>query len=250
MRSYRPAGVGIPDLVAHVVHRRRLLRGTVAILGATALSALGFSRPAQANVWVTMLKQGAIWLGTNVLAPVAVQELQTWIDQTPILRTPVVDFHSQFSTPVQFADNFPLSPTNYSSYFGIQNHPVLTGSDQYEHHADLNPAEIGELANQQRDPQSVLHTAGPTPKLLPAMAGDRRPPNEEDRADLSELVADTIESRGHPRPNPDDVADLIDLKYVREFCSCIGPITGYASRAINGQLAENDYTFGFYRKLG
>jgi hypothetical protein len=214
-----------------------------------ASSPILLSTSADAASWVTALKNSALWLGKEALGEGVKEKFFNWLKGADVTTAQANSFHETWQFPVKFEDEYPLYATPHSSYFGIQDYPLLTGRPAYDSNSDVNLRETEELKRQKEGTQTALYYQGMAPKLFPDMTGERRRASDQDYYNMSNVLSDIVEAKGYPRPRLDDVANSLDIKYARSFCTCVGPITGYAARTLDSGVPADDYSFKFYKVL-
>lgn len=149
------------------------------------------------------------WIGANVLAPVAVKALNEYIDQSEIIpNKKKKSFHDQYSSPMEFASNFPLNRTIFGgseTLFGVYRFPVSSVERKASQTADFNFVEM--MALQDRSNKDLW--ANNRLSLLPVSIGERRVPNRYE-LDMFYKKADQ------------DYLDPDYIHYVRDYCACSG----------------------------
>ncbi|GGF07736.1 hypothetical protein GCM10011611_11550 [Aliidongia dinghuensis] len=221
-----------------ILTRRRLFCVSAASCAVALLPLPRFSplSGVEAATWVDLLLDGTKMLASTALSSIDFKKIMNWMMDAPLKEPDRTTYHDRWSFPVQFDDKYPLSALNNGKYFGVDNNPILTNENQYEAQSDLNHNEITGLTTQLKYGDGLLIDSSGRPKL-PGYTGARRPAKKSDADELSALISNdpTVPS-----------ARQYGLAYVRDFCTCNGPMKGYALATANNP-DPNDFAFKIYK---
>jgi hypothetical protein len=190
------------------VDRREFLLGSAATIGAMGVVPATAFGQVSLDVFIDTLLE----FGEKILASWAAGQLVAWVDEykeSAVVRTPPATFAGQFDAPYQFTD--------YNSYFMkptiVADRVMAVGGLPYVVKNNQQPSYVTSLNGPE-----MVGIGDRRNTLLWSQRGTRLPVTVSDRAQPS--LADRKAFAAIYGAGP-------DLKYVRQFCGCDGPLTGF-----------------------
>ncbi len=150
-----------------------------------------------------------LWLGENILAPVAVAYFTEWVKNATLVRSSNDgSFHDRFSPTVAFNSSFNPQPTRWDGYLGSSRGlPSMCSLNNATKVGELNLPEINALKD---NTNPYLYNAGGL-RLAPVPNSVRTYPTAWDLR----IAGDDM------RRNYQNPANY-QVRYARSFCDCSG----------------------------